>query len=737
MTQGSSQSFDLLHEKVRHWVWQQNWSELRDIQEEAIRVLLPRDRDVVISSATASGKTEAAYLPIASHLASRTDSGLGVLNVSPLKALINDQYDRLLDLFENIECPVFRWHGDVGASPKKRLMADPQGVLLITPESLEAVFVRQGPAVQKLFQGLRYIVVDELHAFIGSERGRQLQSLLHRVEDAAGQRVPRVALSATLGDLSLAADFLRPHEGAQVHQIVSQLGQREVKIQIRGYREDAVPSAPPEANEDMVSSDVEAIQSHLYKTMRGGRHIVFANRRADVELFSDGLRRKCEDRGVPNEFWPHHGSLSKSIREDTEAALKDGNRPVTVLATSTLELGIDVGSVESIGQIGSPHSVASIRQRLGRSGRRGEPAVLRVYVSEPQVVARTALPDRIRADLVQSVAVIRLLVERWCEAPRPGALHLSTLVQQILSVIAERGGVRADVLFDLLCVRGPFQSVTPAMLGQLLRDLARHDLVQQLHSNELVLGLDGERLVNHYDFYSAFTSPEEYRLIAVGRTLGTMPVVFPLIENNYLIFAGRRWKILRVDAQQKVAELEPSPGGRTPRFGGGGALVDTRIRTEMRAVYGLTGRPAFLDPTAGDLLDEARDEFRRMGLVSTDIIPAGPDVLLFPWLGDRPMATLALLLSSEGIRASIEPPAIRIEKTTTGEIEAIFANWSSVQARDAVSLASLVPNKYTEKHHQYLSEDLLSLDYASSRLDLLGVEEWLTARRGVAGRDEP
>lgn len=734
MSQGESRSFELLHETVRHWIWNQNWTELRDIQEEAIDVLLAQDRDVVISSATASGKTEAAYLPIASVLAARQETGLGVLNVSPLKALINDQYDRLRDLFEELEIPVHRWHGDVGAAAKRRVIEQPSGVLLITPESLEAIHVRRGSSVaQVLFGRLDYIVIDELHAFIGTERGRQLQSLLNRVELAAGRRVPRVALSATLGDLSLAAEFLRPREGSTVHQIVSHGGQKEVKIQVRGYR-----VTPPmdgvvgEQDEDSGSA-VPEIQRHMFRTFRGGRHIVFANRRADVERYSDGLRALSDQARVPNEFWPHHGSLSRALREDAESALKDSSRPSTVVATSTLELGIDVGSVESIGQIGPPSSVASLRQRLGRSGRRGDAAVLRVYVSERAINLRTPPQDRIRTGLVQSIAVIRLLTRRWCEAPRPGALHLSTLVQQVLSLIAERGGVRAEVAFEVLCRSGPFVPVTVAVFTELLRDLAKHDLIQQLHSGELVVGLAGEKLVSHYEFYSAFTTPEEFRLVTKGRTLGTLPVEHPLVEGNYLIFAGRRWKILSVDTDHKVVELEPSPGGKAPSFGGRGALVDSMIRREMHDLYMGGESPPFINEVARDLFREACAEFALLGLDEGDLIADGGDVLLFPWLGDRALGTLELILIDLGYKAGIEAPALKVGDCSVEILNRELSSLAQPATVEPERLARRVRNKAIEKYHPFLCERLLELDYASSRMDVDEVRVWLE-RRGASGR---
>ena len=192
-----SSSFELLHDSVRNWVWRQGWSSLRDIQENTIPVVLQRDCDVIISAATAGGKTEAAFLPILSHLLSNPSQGFDVLYVSPLKALINDQYRRLLDMTSGTSVVVTPWHGDIDASRKARALKNPSGILIITPESLESFLINRNASVKKAFGRLKYIVIDELHAFMGNERGKQLQSLLSRIELITGNTPPRVAMSAT------------------------------------------------------------------------------------------------------------------------------------------------------------------------------------------------------------------------------------------------------------------------------------------------------------------------------------------------------------------------------------------------------------------------------------------------------------------------------------------------------------------------------------------------------------
>jgi ATP-dependent Lhr-like helicase len=691
-------------------VWQQNWSQLRDVQERAIEPILA-GRDVVLASATASGKTEGAFLPLLSRPVET--SGLRVLYVSPLKALINDQAGRLTSLADVVGARVTPWHGDVAASRKQRLREHPTGILLITPESLEAMFVTRGSTVAAFFAALDYVVVDELHSFIATERGRQLQSLLHRIELVVGRRVARVGLSATLGDLGVAAEFLRA--GGDVEIVDSTVSRREVQLQVRGYVR-AVNDDDREEEHD----DANDVVDHLYGVVRGGTHIVFANRRAEVEQTVYLLKRRSERDRVPDEFWPHHGSLAKEVREDSEAALRS-ERPATVVATTTLELGIDVGSVDTIAQIGTPPSVSSMRQRLGRSGRRpGDASVLRIYVEEDAVTARTPPHEELRASIVQSVAMVELLIGGYSESPRRGAMNLSTLVQQILSLVAQRGGLRADDGWRALCATGPFGEVGAPMFGALLRDLAACDLVTQTHDGTIVLGLEGERLVNRYDFYTAFVTTEEYRLLVGPRTLGTLPIGRPVIAGDLMLFAGQRWRVVAVRDRERVIELEPAPGGRAPSFAGSAALVDDAVRQRMRRDYEADNDPTYLDAAGRALLAEGRAAYRRFALDESPLLVWSQDVLLFPWIGDPAMDTLALFLRRAGLGHVARDGVCVL--VPGGEAEEVAAALEEVVAAplDALELAATVDNKLVEKYHWALGEALLTADYASARLDVAG-----------------
>ena len=723
-------AYELLHEGVRRWIWRKGWTQLRDVQEDAIRCILGEPGDLLIAAGTASGKTEAAFLPVCSRLAETAGTGgVRALYVGPLKALINDQFGRMEDLCAALAVGVHRWHGDVPSSRKKALLADPDGVLLITPESLEALLALNGSRVPELFAALGHVVIDELHSFIGIERGRQLQSLLHRVEDRIGRRVPRIGLSATLGDMQLAAAFLRPESPEEVRTLVSERGGGELQLQVRAYRADPV-EGEGEGEEEPAepAGDVRRIARHLFETLRGTSNLIFADSRAEVETYAELLRGLCEEERVPVEFWPHHGSLSRELREALEESLRDGRRPVNALCTTTMEMGIDIGSVTSVAQLGCPASIASLRQRLGRSGRRGSPAVLRIYVREPHVTEATPLEESLHPELVQAVAVLRLLLAGWCEPPVDGALHLSTLVQQLLSLIAERGGTRADRAFLVLCERGPFGGVDPPLFARFLRALGEAALISQMHEGTLVLGEEGERLVNHYSFYAAFESAEEYRLLAGGRPLGQLPLGGPLLPGLQLVFGGRSWTVAAVDRAQKTVLLEPGQGGRPPRFPGGGAPVHDRVRQEMRAVLADSDEPAFLDPEALALLQEARARFASWDLADRAVVPGGDgagrggarDVILFPWAGDRVLHTLALQLLACGYRVEPAGIALRVARAELDEVEDRLSELAAAGPPDALELAAGVPTRSVGKHDAFLTDELRTLDYAAARLDPAG-----------------
>jgi ATP-dependent helicase Lhr and Lhr-like helicase len=727
-----SAAFFLLDERIQRFLWAEGWEALRDAQEAAIPSIVKADQDVIVAAPTASGKTEAAFLPALTHLLQSQSPGL-VAYISPLKALINDQFGRLDRLCEQLEIPVWPWHGDVSSSLKKRFLDQRNGVLLITPESLEALLCNRGTSVAAIFERLSYFVVDELHAFIGAERGKQLQSLMHRIERVIGRTVPRVGLSATLGDMALAAEFLRPGQGAQVEMVVSNESESEYKMLVKGYEEPAevALSTADEHEEDELPEPTapRAIAEHLFKGLRGSNNLVFPNARREVERYTHLLNTLCEEQHVPNEFWPHHGSLSKEIRAETEAALKQKERPASAICTNTLELGIDIGAVKSVAQIGPPPSVASLRQRLGRSGRRkGEPAILRGYCVEDAIGERSSLDTLLRLDTVRMIAMISLLLERWFEPPVAHGAHFSTLVQQMMSYIAQNGGATIGQLFGLLCAPGsPFASISKEEFMELVRHLGQKDLLTQESSGLLLHGTLGEKFVNHYSFYAAFATDEEYRIVAGGKFLGTLPVSQMLTPGQRILFAGKTWVVEDIDDQQKTIHVVRTRGGVPPLFSGGAGRTHTRVRQRMRQLLESTDVPTYLDSTAERFLAEGRAHYAAKRLADNLVLDQGYEVLLLTWLGDAANEAIACILRQRGLTAHVAGPGVEVLKAqrTAEEILAAVLDAAIEQLPELDVLLEDAKNLQREKWDWALPDRLLRKGYASLYLDLDEATQWL------------
>lgn len=771
-----------LDKRVQRWIFNQGWHGLREVQAKAIAPILSGQTDVLISAATAAGKTEAFFLPACSVIVHQ-DKGVGILYISPLKALINDQYRRLQSLAELLDMQVTPWHGDSLQSKKKQQKKSPSGIILITPESLESLLVRDAGWVKQAFGELKYIVIDEFHAFLSSERGQHLLSLLTRLEHVAGRLdapIPRVALSATLGDLETVPLSLRPNNALPCVIIEDTESTASVKVQLKGYVQPSqmmqtaqsddietdseshdteqkafagigiestdIENGNPESNNsettnpESIRSDVPydaqtQICTDLYRFCRGGNHLVFANSRKRTELIATMLSERCEHNVVPNEFFPHHGSLAKELREGLEQRLQKDDLPTTAVCTMTLELGIDIGKVDSVVQVTAPHSVSSLRQRLGRSGRRGGSSVLRMLITEQQIDVNTSLVDRLRLELVQSMAMIRLLIaSKWFEPADTSLYHFSTLLHQVLATIGQWGGIRADQIYTLLCRQGPFQKITSSHFKSLLAQMGAMQLITQLGNQQLVLGIVGERIVGHYTFYAVFKTPEEYRLVAGSKTLGTLPVTTMLIPEQYLIFGGRRWQVADMDMDKKVVYVVAAKGGGVPpAFDSGGLSIHDRVRQEMYNILSSGDyriavgdkKVDFSDKTARELFAESLDTFDRCQLRHRLLIDQDGNTYIFMWLGDKVVNTLVALLIQHDFSTESYAGVICVNKVDSVQVMRFLQALTHKPLPSETELAENVPNKLIEKFDEYLPEHLLTLGYGAQAFDIGGLNKWL------------
>lgn len=716
---GQSDLSSQLHPLIAAWCWRQGWTSLRPIQARALAAFGAASSsnvpDAVISAATAGGKTEAAFLPLLSRIAGAEVAGQGfdILYIAPIKALINDQTGRLEAMGRDAGIEVFPWHGDAPAGAKARAMRRPTGCLLITPESLESMLMRRSREVPRLFGRLTAIVVDELHAFIGDPRGRQLQSVLHRIDSLCGRTPARIGLSATLADMRLAAEFLRPGAGAKAVLIEAKSDGRElllgVKAAIDGDQQAREPSA------------IDLICRDIFERMRGRRNLLFASSRGIVELLADTLSQRCLAEGLPDEFTAHHGSLSKAHRADVERRMRDANLPLTITCTSTLEMGLDIGHIETIGQVGPPSSISGMKQRLGRSGRRDDkPAIMRVWTPLPRLSPSSHPLDLLRLPLIRAIAMCQLMLEGWIEPPRAGAIDLSTLLHQVLALIVERHGVKAGKAYEVLCQKGPFRECAGPMFSDLLRAMGRTKLIEQAPDGDLLLGPKGEELSQDRSFYAVFKTPLDWTIINDAKVVGTIPAEEQLMAPGIcIVLGGRRWRVDTVDEQSRQAFVKPSRKGKPPRFAGEAGVIHREIPRRMRRVLEGSDVPAFLDPVAREELQAAREVFQELDQSPIQLLWWNGATTILHWEGTVEANTLALRLMAEsGMSLEASTHAIEVEGITPDEIRKELQRIAAgAELRSCVDLAKLASDLMRAKFDGFIDPDLLARAYAVTRLD--------------------
>jgi ATP-dependent helicase Lhr and Lhr-like helicase len=541
--------FEQLHPALRyHIINSLGWGDLRPTQRDAI-MPIHGGEDVLLLAPTAGGKTEAAMLPLLSRAARESWSDLSVLYVCPLKALLNNLEPRLARYTSFVGRRAALWHGDVGEAARRRILNDPPDVLLTTPESLEAILVSARVDHHALLSSVRAVVVDELHAFAGDDRGWHLLAVLARIEHLAGRRIQRIGLSATVGNPEELLRWL---------------------TQGRGGRVVGAGSGPPDGDVtiDYVGSVANAV-TLLSRLHRGERRLVFADSRARVEELATGLRSA----GVRT--FASHGSLSADERRQAEAAF--GTEPdCAIVATSTLELGIDVGDLDRVVQVGAPPSVASFVQRMGRTGRR---------VNTTRNCLFLAIDDY---DLLLSLGICGLWhegrVEHIVPAPRP--LHL--FAQQVMALILQEAGIaRCDLdawlgpTFDVLAP-GDRETVLAYMLS-----------TGMLNSDNGVLGL-GPRAESMFgrrhfgDLVVSFSSPMLLSVMHGRSELGTVhPLALaspPEGEPLIILLTGRSWKVVNIDWRRRRLSVVPAEGGGRARWFGRGRPATFSVCQSVEAV---------------------------------------------------------------------------------------------------------------------------------------------------------
>jgi ATP-dependent Lhr-like helicase len=554
----SGTAFERYAPFIQEYIYRKRWTDLREVQAEACSAILDTDDHVIIASGTASGKTEAAFFPILTTLYHHPSNSVGVLYIGPLKALINDQFERLSGLLEDSGIPVWPWHGDVSQSMKQHALKEAQGVLQITPESLEALLMLRSAEAARLFGDLRFVVIDEIHAFMGTDRGLQVLCLLSRLEKIAGCHPRRVGLSATLNDYEPALRYLAAGTNRHAQAVGIQHHGRTISLCSDSF---LLPHDPEEAEKVM-----EEYNSFLYDNCHDKKCLIFTNSRASAEKVIADMKEIARKRQEKDVFFVHHGSISAALRQEAEAALRDRDGPTVAAATLTLELGIDIGDLDSTIQIGAPYSCTSFVQRLGRSGRRsGKSQMMFLELLEP---SERNVFDQLPWTLLRAIAIIQLyLEESWVEPftlkPKP----FSLLAHQTLSTLMTYGELSPSELARSVLFLPAFrETITQEEYRLILRYMIAEDYLQRVENGAIIVGIRGERITNHYSFYAVFQDEQAYHVQSKEGEIGTLDSC--PATGEVFVLAGRTWKTLDVDMERKivyVAAGEKQPDSQLER----------------------------------------------------------------------------------------------------------------------------------------------------------------------------
>lgn len=735
---------------IQDFIYENGWDSLRGVQVEAAKVLFESEDNLLLTSSTASGKTEAAFFPVLSMMYDDPPQSFGALYVAPLKSLINDQFERLDRLLDMTGIPVFHWHGDVAMSHKNKALQDPRGVLQITPESLESMLMRRPNDVMRLFCDLRFIIIDEVHILTGSDRGNQILCQLVRLQRLIGHCPRRIGLSATVGDMQKAADWLGAGSGrATQAPVITQgktswrLGLEHFYIQndkadqtYRPYDEgkpqesektEEVPSAEVPDDEPKPETENAILDpgyEYLYDCTRDKKCLVFSNSREETEYITATLRQIAERRGDPDIFQIHHGNLSAAIREEAELNLKNDEKRTVTCATVTLELGIDIGKLERIVQVDAPNSVSSLLQRLGRSGRRGDPPEMMLVFREENPLPNTPLPQLIPWSLLRAIAIIQLYIEeRFIEPPNVRKLPFSLLFQQTLSILSSSGELTPKRLAETVLTLPPFQSVPPEDYKILLRSMLQNEYIEMTETKGLIVGMKGERLTNSFKFYAVFKDSEDYTVRCKSDEIGT--ITSPPPVGDRFALAGRVWEVEELDLQRKLIYVKSVKGKMEIAWPGDYGEINTRILERMKQVLKEDTVYPYLKPNAQKRLETARNIARNTGMLEHAVVPLGGySYCFFPWLGTRSFRTLRKYIARHCQRFKLSN--IEFEgcyyitfRMENGNDYSLLSYLTEKIGREGIDRSSLVGNNEApvfEKYDDMIPAELLRHAYAEDRL---------------------
>ena len=727
---------------IQDYIYRNKWEELRDIQVAAAEVIFDSEDNLLLTSGTASGKTEAAFLPVITQLWENPSGSVGALYVSPLKALINDQFERLEELLKEADIPVTKWHGDASPSAKKKLIKNPRGIMQTTPESLESLLMRNSANAFRLFSDLRFVIIDEVHYFMDNDRGLQLLSVLERLQRIIGFVPRRIGLSATLGDCTNAEKWLCMGTNAPCVTPKVRDKNRKVRLSVRFF-----PIA-----EKIPHSDSKTLLEHyyeyLYESTHGRRCIMFSNSKGEVEENIAHMKRLSEKNHGNDCYLVHYANISPALREFAEKRMKSGELPVCTGATVTLELGIDLGHLERIVQTGCPLTVSGLVQRLGRTGRRGDAiGEMRFAFRWEMSLPPNTFYKEINWDFVMCSAMILLYTrEKWVEPMYLPKLPYSLLYHQTMSILAASGSVQPKELARQVLDLSVFSHITKEDYLLLLRHMLENGHLER-GEDGIMIGEKGEAAVNSYEFLAVFSVPVEYSVRsssgngASAEIIGTVQNPFP--PKSQFALAGQAWEVMELDKKQTTIYVKKIEGISANMWTDvGNEYVHTKVMKKMLEVLRSDEQYAFLDESARKRLDDIRQLCRNAtmsGEISSGneltggtvldgrgeriVVPLSETVFaVFPFLGTRGVMALLYALRERGFQANLWMQRyipVCIEVTTDRGRETLIAALNDIREKGADKYSFRIPEncEITGKFNDYIPRQLLTKQYIEDYLD--------------------
>ena len=566
-------SYDLLARDMRKYIYEKGWPSLTNIQDAAIKYFFTTENNLILAAPTASGKTEAAFLPALSQ-ARDLKTKLKILYISPLIALINDQFKRITDMCEDLDIPVTSWHSEASVSQKEKLVENPAGILLITPESLEAMVVSDKRRAEVLFKDLDFVIVDEIHGFLDTNRGLQLKSLLVRIQNYTEKTPRMLGLSATIGDKNydLAKKFF--------------LNGRETYILLDRSKNDLVTSLDYIESEDVN----EEIALKILEYSLGKSTLVFPNSRAKVEKLAYLLKKLVAEYDI--RVFSHHSSISKLKRTEIESFAKTSRQDFIIVATSTLELGIDIGAVDQVIQVGSAASVLSLSQRLGRSGRRIRKSVIHQIATD-------------KWDLIQALASLMLFEEGKLDKIDIPRKSYDIFAHQVLSTLLEKNGLLIEEYYKLNQDLKSFSDISDEEFKVLSDFLIKKDFIEEI-DGEYIVGKEAEKLMTMGSFYNQFVSKKTYRVQTDKQVLGEVELGENLRIADRIYLSGQVWKIEAINHKSRKIKVSLSDKANARSFAGtGGFEISGEVRAKMEEIL--------LNPEGLDLDVKIKEIIKNLG----------------------------------------------------------------------------------------------------------------------------